>query len=140
MSSAQAGLVALRSFSTPTEASMAKARLEQAGIAAYLDNENLVAANWLLSNATGGVKVLVSEIDAARANDILDTRFELDEEDRDEDDGYAEEAYRCPKCHRKQISFVGLHIVVLTLSLLLLGIPLMFIPRKKHCRDCDHIW
>jgi hypothetical protein len=133
-------LVTLASFASPTEAALAKSRLEMEGIRAFLDNEFLVAAHGLLSNATGGVKVKVAASDAARARQVLETRHELDEEDRDEADGYAEETYRCPKCHKKDVDLVPLHPVVLLFSIVLLGMPLMFLPRKKECRGCRHRW
>jgi hypothetical protein len=66
-------LVVVASFGFPTEAGLAKNRLEYEGIRAFLDNENTIAADFLLSNATGGVKIFVGESDAARAKEILQT-------------------------------------------------------------------
>ena len=134
-------LVTVATFALPTEAAMARGRLEADGIEAYLDNEHLVATYSLLTNATGGVKVTVPARDLERARAILASRHELDEADRDdEDDGYADEPYRCPRCHRKDVDLAPLPPALLIVTLLLLGIPFLFLPRTKHCRACGHVW
>jgi len=55
-------------FPTPVEASLAKSRLEEAGIRAFLDGEAAAGWLWHLSGAIGGVKVLVpaAEVESAR--------------------------------------------------------------------------
>src|SRR4051812_25860226 len=52
-------LVDAMSFSTATEVGLARSRLGAEGIPAFLDNENVVQFNWMLSNAMGGVRVMV---------------------------------------------------------------------------------
>ena len=131
-------LVTLVSFTTPLEAAMARSRLEGEGIRAFLNNEHLIAADVFLTNATGGVKVKVAASDLALAKEILEARHELEAEDRDEDDGYADEPYRCPKCHTKEVDLVPLGWAALAFTILLLGWPLMVLPRRKRCRRCDH--
>jgi hypothetical protein len=134
------GLVTLSSFATATEAGLAQSRLAFEGIRSYLDNENLIAANPLLANATGGVKLKVSAEDLERAREVLETPPSLDKEDLDEDDGYTDEAWRCPKCHHKRVELSRLPPGLFWPSLLLLGVPLLFIKRTKHCLDCGHHW
>jgi hypothetical protein len=65
--------IVVRSFSQPYEAHLACSALEAAGIQARIADEHIVAADWLYSNAVGGVKVLVrsSDVEAARA--VLET-------------------------------------------------------------------
>jgi hypothetical protein len=60
-------LVTLATFDTSIKAEMAKAALAEAGIQSELGDENLVTMNWLLSNAVGGIKLVVREEDAERA-------------------------------------------------------------------------
>ena len=133
-------LVTLASFSTPMEAGLARSRLAAEGIDAFLDNENLVAANWLLSGATGGVKLQVRASQIAHAQEVLQKRHELAEEDRDEDDGYTDEPWRCPSCHHRSLDLVPFSPGAIVFSLLLLGLPLLFIDRTKVCRECGHQW
>src|SRR4051794_30214735 len=71
-------LVDAMSFGTATEAAMARSRLEVEGIPAFLDNENVVQFNWMLSNATGGVRVMVHESDVDLAREILSAPPDVD--------------------------------------------------------------
>jgi len=48
-----------------------KSVLEDAGIECYLQDENVVRMDWFLSNALGGIKLIVREKDAAEAEKIL---------------------------------------------------------------------
>lgn len=59
------------SFSWPSEAHLAKSRLEDEGIRCYIANEYTISANWLYSNVLGGVKVYVEWRDINRAKMIL---------------------------------------------------------------------
>jgi hypothetical protein len=129
-----------------------------------------VQFNWMLSNATGGVRVMVHESDLLAAREILsappdvgkidyrpgaehrdDEHDDEDQEDADDetaaddrdatdDDGYVDEEWRCPNCHRKEIDLVPLSPLWVVLALALLGLPLLFVPRQKRCRVCGHIW
>jgi hypothetical protein len=64
-------LVTLTTFGNPQEAHMALNCLRSASIRAVLDDEMLLSNAWHLSNAMGGVKLLVREADAERAAKIL---------------------------------------------------------------------
>lgn len=136
-------LLRVELFGTPEEAHLAKGRLEAEGIEAFLDNENLVAMHQFLgAGATGGVglRVAASQVDAARQ--ILSTPAVLESVDGEalEDEGYADENWRCPKCHRKHVELVKLPTWLLLACLPLLGAPLAFIKRRKVCQDCGHRW
>ena len=61
----------IASFSQPVEAHMLRSRLEVEGITAYLRDENMIALDWLYSNALGGVKVDVADEDYERALEIM---------------------------------------------------------------------
>lgn len=53
------------------EAEAARSVLEATGIETFIDNENIVAIDWLMSNAVGSIKVLVREEELERAREIL---------------------------------------------------------------------
>jgi hypothetical protein len=77
------GPVEVAAFRGLDEAEVARGMLESEGIETHLSNEHLVAANWTLSQATGGVKLVVAAEHASRARQVLSTL-----EDRAiEDDG-----------------------------------------------------
>jgi hypothetical protein len=63
----------LASFSQPVEAHLLRLRLEHEGITAYLRDENMIALDWLYSNALGGVKVDVADEDYEQALAILES-------------------------------------------------------------------
>jgi len=63
--------VTVAQFSLGTEAHIFRARLEAENIPAYVADEHQITANWLWSNALGGVKVRVPEVYAERAYVIL---------------------------------------------------------------------
>ena len=64
-------LVVLVRFPLAFEAQIAQARLEASGIPAFLQNVNTVNADWLLSNAIGGVSLSVPASMAAEATAVL---------------------------------------------------------------------
>ena|SRR5688572_11258606 len=142
--------VSVSSYDHPAEAHIARQKMESEGIDAYLDNENLVATDFLLSNATGGIKLMVREPDVSAAEAVLRSKGTAElaiEEGRDigdggegDDDSYCDEDWRCPKCHRTDVDLVPLRRRLAMLSLLLLGVPLLLASRRLRCRNCGHEW
>jgi len=59
-------------FTFPTEAEMARGLLESNGIDALVRDAGLVGVHPWLSNAVGGVKLVVSSDDAELAREILE--------------------------------------------------------------------
>ena len=69
-------LVTVGTFRDLPAALLAKSILESAGINAFLDNDNLIRMDWLLSNLLGGIKLSVAQEDALVAANLLDKDFE----------------------------------------------------------------
>lgn len=63
--------VTVATFSFAAEADFMRRLLEDAGITVYLADDNLIAMDWFLSNAVGGVKVQVAAKDAAQATALI---------------------------------------------------------------------
>lgn len=61
----------IASYSKPEEAYLAASYLEGNGIEAHVRDDNIITANWLFSNAVGGVKLEVADEDAAKALELL---------------------------------------------------------------------
>ena len=57
-------------FSDAFEANLAKSRLEEAGIRAFVTGDQ-IDSTWRLGGAFGGVKLLVAERDLAEAKRLL---------------------------------------------------------------------
>jgi len=68
------GPVVVASFVGIGEAEVARGMLESAGIQVHLGNRHLVSMFWHYSQATGGVRLMVTAEDADRARQLLDLR------------------------------------------------------------------
>lgn len=67
-------LVTIATFRSQIEAEMAQAYLDTHNIRAYLQDANIIAADWMLSNAVGGIKLQVAEPDVAEATQLLQSQ------------------------------------------------------------------
>jgi predicted Zn-ribbon and HTH transcriptional regulator len=65
--------VTVATFWTPPQAHLAVSKLESEEIDCQLANENIVAADFLLAPAVGGIKILVPEHLAEKARALLST-------------------------------------------------------------------
>jgi hypothetical protein len=83
----------LATFTTFTEAAMARNRLEAVGIPSVIADGQTVTMDYLLGNAIGWIKLQVKEIDLERAEAVLAEREEsLSKEEEEELARQAEEA------------------------------------------------
>ena len=64
--------VAIRSYDNYIPAHIAMGRLKDEFINCYLENENSVTIDPFLSNAIGGIRLMVAETQAGRAIELLD--------------------------------------------------------------------
>ena len=128
-------LVVVQSYSFPHEASIARASLENAGIFAEVADEHTINANWLLSNAIGGVKVLVHRDQVDQAQKIL-------AEDRSEEleNQFGGTKETCPSCNRQSVEPHTKGKLPAYLVWLLLGFPILFVRHGWRCNDCDEFW
>lgn len=63
--------VAIRSYDHYIPANMVLQQLEEEGIRAYLQDEHTVTINPLLTNAIGGIKLMVYQHQVPRALELL---------------------------------------------------------------------
>ncbi|MCY7309882.1 MAG: DUF2007 domain-containing protein [Chitinophagaceae bacterium] len=63
--------VLLNSYNNYIEAHIAKGVLEEEGISCWLKDENTVTIDPILTNAVGGIKIMVAKEDAEKAWEIL---------------------------------------------------------------------
>jgi hypothetical protein len=142
-------IITLKTYTLPQEAYPLMTKLENEGIECFLDGENTISANPLLSNAVGGVKLKISEIDLQRAIKIF-KELENNQQANKEYDvgnvsfskGYEKIETYCPKCEsinvfRKKRLWNCTIFAILFLPVYLL----LRIQKKMHyCADCNHIW
>ncbi|GEM_PF-727539 len=87
----------------PFRLELMKNRLEEEGIEAVLTDQEIVAMDWLLSNAVGGVKLMVSKKDAEQAARIL-REMEAGKEKGEGAPEAENGEIRCPACGSDQAS------------------------------------
>jgi hypothetical protein len=128
-------LVTLATFGSSTDAHLARMRVEAAGIECFLDNENIVDANWLWSSAVGGVRLKVPEEDAAAALEALKTEVKGPPPAVPDAPGPP-----CPRCGAPDMMYQQRSPRELLVSLLLLGFPIPFLGPTWKCRQCRREW
>jgi hypothetical protein len=64
-------VVTLRRYMNLQEALLAKSVLDSAGIECFLADQNVIRLDWFLSNALGGIRLLVKQEDAGAAENLL---------------------------------------------------------------------
>jgi hypothetical protein len=120
------------SFTYNTDAAILVAKLEAEGISTFLENEHLVGANPLLSNAVGGVDVMVREGDLEKAMALVKEVEEGNKQaalaGRDLLTGYRKVEIFCPECesfkvYRRKVSFIASFVAV-----------------DHVCADCQYRW
>ena len=89
-------IITLRSFDNYFLASITFTKLQDAGVECYLKDEHTVTIDPILSNAIGGIKLVVKEQDAEEAKKILQ---QFDEE-------YLQ-SVKCPQCGTPAITLVS---------------------------------
>jgi predicted RNA-binding Zn-ribbon protein involved in translation (DUF1610 family) len=89
-------MVTLRSFDNYFLANIILTKLQDAGVECYLKDENTVTIDPILSNAIGGIKLVVKERDATEARELLQL---FDEE-------YMK-SVKCPQCNETAITQIN---------------------------------
>lgn len=114
--------VCVARYSTPAEAHVVLTRLQSAGLSATIQDEFTVQFNWLLSDAIGGVKIVVPSAEAAEARALLSLP--------PSEPGML----ACPRCGSSDT-----HVRVLNVFgaiCLVLKLPIPMIRAVVDCRSC----
>ena len=137
-----ANLITVGTFTSPIEAHIAKGRLETEGINTFIANENHIWANWMYSQALGGVKILVLEPDAEKALEIIKKHINGEFEAELKEEFSDLKSNVCPKCGSRKfksaVPLLSLLIVLLTLGLF----SIIYKIRKENhkCTNCGFRW
>ena len=119
------------SYDNYVSAHIAMGRLEEDGFHCWLKDENTVTIDPILTNAVGGIKVMVAEREAQNAWQILKQL---------QDDHKA--LVDCPKCGSHNIESVTSPRKTSTWASAFLGLFVMSyampVEKVNHCFDCGH--
>ena len=121
----------------PLEAQLVAAKLHSEGVPTNLADQNMAQMYSALIGMDVRVEVLDHDLEHARSvlEEVRATRARGAAEEP-----YLEEDWRCAKCRSRLVNYAPLSPAMLVLTLLFLGLPLMFINRQKQCSNCGHTW
>jgi len=123
--------VVLNSYNTYIDAHIAKGVLETEGIPVWLNDENTITVNPILTNAVGGIKIMVNRDDAQRAWDILE---QLRKEQKT--------IIACPKCGSNNTDLVSTPRKasnwLTAITTYLFSSYAVALDKVHHCFDCSH--
>ena len=123
--------VLVRVYDNYISAHIARGRLEEEGIRCWLKDENTVTIDPVLTNAVGGIKLMVEKSRSGEAAGILRT---IENENK--------KAHPCPKCNSLNVEFVSSPRKIKNwLSFISFGLFASYAPRVDmvyHCFDCGH--
>ena len=120
-------LVEVASFTYQPEAQTAMILLEQNGIQSEIYGAEIVNAHAFLSNAVGGIKLMILKEDYVRAKSILDEDFRTKKE---------ESGTTCYYCESKNVVKVPVTWKTIVLGLFTLGIYYPGAFKHYKCNSC----
>ncbi len=130
-------LVTVASFPHPIQAWIARNRLADEGIPAFVQDDNVVAMNWLYAFAVHGVKVQVPGTDAVIATAILAKPNEAvvgSAPDEPESDG----TLTCKQCGSHNVCAETFSKRAVFLCWLILGFPIPILGKESRCFSCGY--
>ncbi|MGC6434674.1 MAG: DUF2007 domain-containing protein [Crocinitomicaceae bacterium] len=128
--------ITVKTFDNIIDAYILKNRLETDNIECFIQDENTVSIDPLLSNAVGGIKLKVQEKDYAKAFEIIQELENKPFEDRDGN------IIVCPNCGSNQLykdfnSIQDLKGLISALFSLILSIFPIYLNKVFRCKKCD---
>ncbi len=128
--------ITVKTFDNIIDAYILKNRLETDNIECFIQDENTVSIDPLLSNAVGGIKLKVQEKDYAKAFEIIQELENKPFEDRNGN------IIVCPNCGSNQLykdfnSIQDLKGLISALFSLILSIFPIYLNKVFRCKKCD---
>ena len=116
-----------------SEAFIYKGKLESSGFEVFIRDNNTIDSNPLYSNAIGGIKLYVKNVDVAKADEVLSeiSAYSLDDNNQ---------LLQCSKCGGKQIEMVTSITSLKTFLTFLFSVLIVLMPFyskfKYKCNEC----
>ena len=123
-------MITIAKVSYVHEADILCMQLEEAGIKAFIPDQNTSSIQPLYSGAIGGIRVQIHERDLEQARELLgEPRPRVDTG-----------IFQCPKCSSDSVEYENISKRSAFLSLFLFNVPLTWFKQKCTCKDCGHKW
>ncbi|MGQ9661847.1 MAG: putative signal transducing protein [Kiritimatiellia bacterium] len=123
-------LVTLTVARSLVEADLICSSLAANEIITFVPDQFAVAAQPLYGGALGGIRIQVAETDLARAREVLQSFYP----------GRLPPRQACPRCGSDRIVRHPWPARYLWFSILLLGVPLLWMRRRYRCGECGWQW
>jgi hypothetical protein len=120
------------------EALIARSKLDAADIGCFLADENVVRLNWFWSNAIGGLRLQVSDVDAEDALALLAEEIPASFSAEEIGEEYVQPV--CPACHSRDVSFEPFSRRIALFFLGLIPLPVWIPTKSWRCEDCGRKW
>ncbi|MEH6551679.1 MAG: DUF2007 domain-containing protein [Pseudomonadales bacterium] len=127
-------MITIARFSLPIEAQVARAKLDSVGIPAFVADEHMLTANWLYSNAFGGVRLQVPNSCAKKSREILSADYsELLISEKGVD------LASCSICGSNDLEHTIQGRRVAFIVFIFLSFPLWPFKRQHKCLNCGEV-
>ncbi|WP_437956507.1 DUF2007 domain-containing protein [Sorangium sp. So ce119] len=131
-------LVTVATYSESVEAQMGRSALTAHGVRAFIADEHVATLTPHYIGRSLGIRLQVPRADLERAAEIL--RPPAVDDDGELDDDEAElDGPKCPACEARYAYREWAPGQVLVI-IALLGLPLLVLKKRWHCRKCDAYW
>ncbi len=128
-------LLTIGIYTMPYEADIVRSLLEAFEIQVFPADYHTIYIKWLYANALGGIKLRVSEEDAAEAREIIAVALvEGVELQRTYNEG------ACPHCGSSNTAPIVRGRSLAVLTWLVIGIPLVWPWTRLRCSSCGRTW
>lgn len=132
-------LVTVATYGEAVEAQMGRSALVAHGIRAFIADEHAATLNPHYIGSALGIRLQVPQADLERAAEILRAPTEDDDEDNEDDDAAELDGPKCPQCGARY-AYREWSLGQVLFILALLGLPLLALKKRWHCRKCDAFW
>ena len=123
--------IPVNSYTNYIDANIVLGRLQNEGIDCWLKDENTVTINPIWTNAVGGIKLMVTEADAAKASELLNL-FRAEQKQK----------IVCLRCGSHNVELISTNRKPGNWLSVIVGFFLTsFAPPVEtayHCFDCNH--
>lgn len=130
----------IASYTTAIEAYIIKTRLEAEDIPAYIIFEHHIWADWTLSVALGGVRVLVPSVYYKEAELVIEKINSGVYESELDKTFPLSKPIMCPKCNAKDAGYENWRWKIVLLCLFILPFPLPNTRYRLRCEQCSYTW
>lgn len=124
--------IQIQTYDNYIESHMARGILESENISCWLKDENTVTIDPILTNAVGGIKLMVATSQVDRAKELLDITNK-----------HFKQTNPCPNCGGTDVEYVSTprkasNWFTTIFSLILNGGSPMPVKKVYHCFTCGH--